>query len=310
MSYSCYISFKEMPADNIQDFLITLQAEAQEKMQEIAKDNYSYVPYIRRDAFLRVTEDMDIADWCAIPKNERKKLFPRRFTMTSRNDQEIALAWAQKLFQYRTYYDKERKLLCMFGMPDALEHLFDGTVYFQNSCDQDYDRESYKGIAPLEAIWDKWNNISEEALKWHETKYGRFASCPKDERAKEIGYAKRTAAYEEIFETNYEKLLYGEKPAIYINLFAPYERNTLMSFIAKCHEEHVRRSDENDIEVFEALLGLRPTALALIQKFSKTPVDCVSEIKSFLACHPHFLEEHQEYQETYEKMMGYMVQYE
>lgn len=116
-------------------------------------------------------------------------------------------------------------------MPDALRYLFDGTVYFQNSCDQDYAREEYNHVQKFEEIYDNWMKKSTEEI---------YKLCKKDVEEwnkDEEMYYRRTYAYDEI-STRYEDELYNDEKALYFSLFKTfYEEDMILTFLKYCREK-------------------------------------------------------------------------
>lgn len=47
MSYRCYISFKQIPAEEVYDFLVVLKQAIKCKFKNIAEDNYLFCPTVR-----------------------------------------------------------------------------------------------------------------------------------------------------------------------------------------------------------------------------------------------------------------------
>ena len=46
MSYNCEISFKEINPEDVYDFLVTLRNKLVDNIENIAKDNYTYAPFV------------------------------------------------------------------------------------------------------------------------------------------------------------------------------------------------------------------------------------------------------------------------
>ena len=142
MSYSCNISFKQIEADEIYEFFQQFKKAVGEHMKEIAEDNFLWVPYIRHHLSV-----------------------PEQWSDVSREQRNEAEFWATRgIFSFRYFYDKELKLLGVYSVHDCLQDMFDGTVYFQNSCDQNYRRKDWKGISAFETIFDKWQQCPVEVF--------------------------------------------------------------------------------------------------------------------------------------------------
>mgnify|MGYP003333611224 CR=1 FL=1 len=117
MSYSCEISFKQIEADKVYDFLIEYKSELKNHFKEIAEQNYIYSP-ICKDRIISISDKADlekISNW-----DNRDKI----------------IDWAKEhIFKYRYFYIPSRKLLGVFSIHDCMKYMFDDTIYFQNSCD-------------------------------------------------------------------------------------------------------------------------------------------------------------------------------
>ena len=203
MSYCCYISFKKMTSDEIILFLQLFKQKVCMSLEEIAEQYYAFCPYI----------------------GEERKSSKDEIIHTTRT------LWAHKVFTFRFFYDKERELLGVFSVPDALRYLFDGTVFFQNSCDQDYEREEYSHVQKFEEIYDNWMKKSTEEI---------YELCKKDVEKwnkDEEMYYRRTYAYDEI-STRYEEELYNDEKALYFSLFKTfYEEDMIITFLKYCREK-------------------------------------------------------------------------
>lgn len=203
MSYRATISFKTIEATEIYEFFKKFKAEATNHLEEIAKDNFLWSPYSKE------REETD-----------ERKLF---------SSTEM---WARSsVFSYRYFYLAEHKLLALFGVPNCLQGLFDLTVCFQNSCDQDYDFDEWKGIPIFEKIAEKWKNSSDDDV--HE----RFEYPAEHEEDTDYDYYRRTFAYDEIWEM-FEDYLYQEEKVVYISLYGYYDISQIMCFSRMCKEQY------------------------------------------------------------------------
>lgn len=206
MSYSAQISFKIIKGDELYSFFQKLKEKITEKIPEIAKDNYIFSPFARE------------------PKNtDQMQLFQK------------SEAWAKtSIFTYRFFYKPEYNLLGVFSIPDSVKDLFDLTCYFQNSCDQDYDFDEWKGISIFEEIAEKWQNSSDEYVKEHYIeKYFAFD----DEDDFDCDYHRRSFAYDEIWDMCKE-YLNDETKVVYLSLFGFYDISPIQQFISHCHDEY------------------------------------------------------------------------
>lgn len=86
------------------------------------------------------------------------------------------------------------------------------TLYFQNSCDQNYDREDWKNIKALNAIYDKWTTCSREDII--ATGHWELEEIVNDE---DLDYCRKTLAYYAIEELlGIQSYLYGKDDDAYI----------------------------------------------------------------------------------------------
>lgn len=102
----------------------------------------------------------------------------------------------------RFVYFKNAKLLALVGnsYPEA-DKFFKGDVYFQNSCDQDYEKKEWAGIKYFTKIFDKCSKMSaSKLLKVLNDKYD-FKAYELEDIENSIDYYKRSAAYEVIYST-------------------------------------------------------------------------------------------------------------
>jgi hypothetical protein len=202
MSYSAIIHFKTIKADEVYGFFQKLKAEATLHLGEIAKENFIYSPYSKEK------------------ETDKRKLL------------DDAKNWARtSIFNYRYFYLPKHNLLAVFGVPDCLENLFDLTGHFQNSCDQDYDFEDWKGVPIFEQIAEKWKNATDEEV------YKHFEYPNEYEEPIDYDYYRRTFAYDEIWAMC-ENYLYNDEEVVYISLFGYWDITTLRNFSLMCKEEY------------------------------------------------------------------------
>lgn len=239
MSYSCFISFKKMEANEIIPFFRKYRKEATKNLQAIADENFSYMPYVRGGDTVK-----------------------KQFSEISKSDKDTAKAWARGyVFQYKYFYDESHKLLGVFGIPCCMRYLFEQTVCFQNSCDQDYEKSTWEGIEYFEKTYQKWFIQSpEDIVKRHnETRnydfYKEYDVDNQKEIDEAIDYYRRTFAYEEIWD-NYENYLFNDEEAIYFTVFGGRDIKEPTQFIKMCHEAFVK-----DTEEFEKEFGFKESRL-------------------------------------------------
>lgn len=227
MSYSCLISFKKLNPADIIPFLVSFKKSCTKHLKDIAQDEYGYCPFIRNSL--------------TVPDN---------FTDITVEERQKAQAWAHELFKFKYFYNTELGLLGVFGVPAPLTVLFDGTIPFQNSTDQDYEREMYNGITQFDAIFCKWMTMpdadfrEEYAKRKNESFDDYIATWHPEILNNEIkieqkkAYYKRTFCYEEIW-SRFEKHLWNDEQNIFFSVYGPYERQEVMRFVKHCYDAQV-----------------------------------------------------------------------
>ena len=204
MSYCCTISFKQIPAHDVFEFLQKLKKQACEKLEKVAEENSSFSPMMRKYHF---QDDFIVTD-------ELKK---------------DTGTWAKmSVFHYRYFYDKELSILGVYSLPRCMQDIFDLTVCFQNSCDQNYEFEEWNGVPLFEGIAAKWKSRSlEEVAKLA----GRddIEDMRNLEKSEPQYYAK-SACYEEIW-SYFENTLYDDSAALYLSLFGYYDIRAINRFV-------------------------------------------------------------------------------
>lgn len=206
MSYGAEICFKVIPADQLFDFFRDLKSACTSKFKEIAKDNFLYLP---------------------------SKRFEYRETSEYHQENADRLWMRSNVFTFRYFYLPERDLLGMFSIPSEVTDLFDTSIYFQNSCDQDYDWKVWEGIRDFEGIAQKWIDVSDETVfeKYKEDHFGRD-----EERDKfDYDYYRKTFCYDEIWEL-ISQFLYDENKVVYLSLYGGYELYEASKFCDYCRE--------------------------------------------------------------------------
>lgn len=202
MSYSATICFKTVKGNELYSFLKKIKDACKEKFDDIAKDNFLYMPSINRDYLLK--KDSEYAK------------------------EQLDRGWVRNaVFSYRFFYIPEHNLLGAFSIPKEVEGIFDLTCYFQNSCDQDYNFEEWKGIPVFEKIAEKWGNATNEEV------YKNFDYHEEDEESIDYDYYRRSFAYAEIWNMC-EKYLYSEDEVVYISMFGSYEISEQVGFVHRC----------------------------------------------------------------------------
>lgn len=226
MSYSATISFKKIKPEEIFDFFLKIKEKVKENLEKIAEDDFIFSPYAKNT----------------------KKYSDSKYDFDFINDNT---EWAKRIFTYRYFYNKELNLLGIYGLPNSLRELFDDTLGFQNSCDQDYEFEYWDKVEPFKLIANKWRTVSLESVLEKMDRLSDLEYCRDVEKDSPQYYAK-TACYEEIWETYLEKTLYDEDSIVYLSLFQHYDSGFIHKFIYKVKElynlfiEDCKKKDGNN----------------------------------------------------------------
>lgn len=217
MSYYCTASFKKINSlKEFEDFLSLLKKEACDK--EIVKK------IIERNIF-----------YCPLSKPHLSCYYKKITKEEAYRCDELEY-WLTRIFTFKftfieTLNDEPFNYLCMLGIPDELQHLFDGSICFQNSCDQNYDKSAYCDIPEFNKIYDYWTIKARDEKVFS---YLRRAEDDSEEykdaliyflNTKNHDYERKCAAYKMIAEP-VEGLLYDDKTTTYIQLFRYFD-NTL-----------------------------------------------------------------------------------
>ena len=214
MSYHCQIHFKNIKADEVYSFFQELKTNLINKSDDIAKDNFLWLPSIRDDYKYK---DID-------------KFIVR----------EINRAWVHNaLFKYRYFYIPQHELLGVFSLPNGFDEMFDNVSYFQNSCDQDYEFSNWKGIPIFEKIAKKWETATDEEV------YKRFEYPNEHTEPIDYDYYRRSFAYAEIWEM-FETYLYRDDMCVYLSILGGYELSEVTRIVKKCKEYYAEWLKEID----------------------------------------------------------------
>jgi len=208
MSYSCMISFKTIEANKLYDFFQQLKLKTIEKFPEIAEDNFIFLPSVRNAGLLK-----DANEWILGEINEKWVL--------------------DGMFRFRYFYLSQHYLLGVFGIPTALREMFDTTIGFQSSCDQNYDYSYWKGVPIFEELAERWRTVSNEIII--SKLFGKI-----DEELDRDGnfeYWRKTFAYEAIWGM-IEDYLFNDTSCVYLSLFGGYELNHIQRFIYLCESAY------------------------------------------------------------------------
>lgn len=225
MSYYTTVSFKKILSENIFDFLGEFKKAVISNLNEVAKVSWSHSPISdKKYPVFEKLQEMDV--------NVRQNML---------DDCE---PWISKVFRYRVTYIKKYQMLAMFGIPSCLAKMFDGTVSFQNSTDQDYKREEWDDIKDFEDIYDEYQNMSIsdfskafESIK--ETPLTRYLDVNdvSEISENELNYTKRSLTYAKIWNL-ISGVFEDDDSACYISLFSFYDRETVTLFTYCCYKHY------------------------------------------------------------------------
>lgn len=225
MSYSCFISFKSINAEDVFPFLVNFKHECTNHLKEIAKDECSFCPHIRKH--LTIPDD---------------------FVDVKTEDRKESFHWAyESVFKYKFFYNKDLHLLGMFSVPKVLYYLFDDTIHFQDSTDQDYDSDTWKNIIQFQGIYQKWMEKSDAELKktylkekqedfdeMVRTDYPTRVHSP-NQIKQMLNYYRKSFCYDEIWQYFRNNLFYDEDN-VFFSVYGGYETREITLFVKYCHE--------------------------------------------------------------------------
>lgn len=216
MSYSATICFKTVKHKELYKFFSSLKAFCKANFDQTAKDNFIFMPTINRDYML--AQDSQYAK------------------------EQLDRAWMRNsVFNFRFFYLPQHNLLGMFNIPTIARRLFDTTCFFQNSTDQNYDYDDWKGVPLFEKIAEKWKNATDEQV---------IAAHPYPEElmeSKRFDYYRKTFAYDEIWKICSD-FLFSEDSVVYLSLFGGYEIAEQLKFVSLCNKYYQEWKDKNEKE--------------------------------------------------------------
>lgn len=220
MSYYAPISFKTIDEGSLYAFFKKIKDSCKEKMEAIAKKNFLYLPTLN---------------------TTKRKIFEGASESVK---SEVNDAWVKSLFSFRFFYLPQHKLLGVFSVPDAITNIFDLTVHFQNSCDQNYEFEEWQGVPLFEDIAEKWKAATLEEVAKRMERDDIDDMRRLEERHPQ--YYAKSACYDEIWETYCQKYLYDEGEVVYLSLYGFYDLSERRVFVKNCKEAY--RAWEKEIE--------------------------------------------------------------
>ena len=203
MSYSCKISFKQLEPKDIYNFLKMFKTNILNNLQEISTHEAIYSPMCRQ--------------------------YNSSYTKLNREQKKICQDWAKNVFTYRWFYLSDYNILGVYGVPNCMDKNFDNNTWFQNSCDQDYEFETWNGITLFEQIANKWSNCTPNFVLGDTDMY--TLQELQDEETFE--YAIKSCCYTQIWSL-LEDTLYNDKESVYLSLFNYYDLYEIEKFLVFC----------------------------------------------------------------------------
>lgn len=216
MSYAIDLSFKEMKKDQIFDFIQEFKdlVLKPEEIKKRIKENYHFSVRWVIGSNSKSIDDLDVEDRIE--------------------------SWIDRLLTFKFIWIERYGLLASVIREDnPANSLFDGNVFFQNSTDQDYGYEVWKGIRPFKEISDSVEKFSfdEEGInslrKLSKTEWFNepLSSFTKDK----FEYYKRSLVYDLIFDP-IEDLVFGNKNSIWVKmLYDPVDYIIYRNFYKKLY---------------------------------------------------------------------------
>lgn len=172
MSYAFQMTFLEIPKEKVISVCMEIVNRYWEKSKQILEDNLIYIPSVRNFCY----QDVSIKDYRVSPWKETDRF------------------WLKNLFQIEFLYWETYGLLgvCGVDLPDISRKAV--PVYFQNSTDQNYKYETWKGISVFEKIVKEVQMLSDAEIL-------HIAESCDDEDMPNVEYYRQTAVYKRIYET-------------------------------------------------------------------------------------------------------------
>ena len=199
MSYSCEISFKEIDSKDVYEFICNLKKGVIENINTIAKDNFIYSPMVR--------------------------YFHQSFKeLNSYAERESCYSWAKNCFTYRYFYFPCFNLLGVYGVPDCIKSMFDDTICFQNSVDQDYEFST----------WDKVNLFKDIANRWQYCTDSYVINTLGLGKDDDIEYHRKSGCYSEIWNTYLSDTLFNDDSVVYFSCFGYYDLIYIQKYLDLC----------------------------------------------------------------------------
>lgn len=199
MSYNCEISFKEIDSKDVYEFMCNLKKRVIENINSIAKDNFVYSPMVR--------------------------YFHQSFKeMNSYAEREACYSWVKNCFTYRYFYFPEFNLLGVYGVPNCIKPMFDDTIYFQNSVDQDYEFSTWDKVKLFRDIANKWQYCTDSYM------INNLGLNEDDD----IEYHRKSRCYSEIWDTYLSDTLFNDDSVVYFSCFGYHDLIHQQKFLDYC----------------------------------------------------------------------------
>lgn len=119
-----------------------------------------------------------------------------------------------------------------------MKDLFDASIEFQDSCDQDYEASHWHGVKEFEEIYGKWTTKDVDEIKeiynenYSPFNFDKEYPDPTD-ASEQLAYLRKSFAYEEIWK-RYQGELYNDEDAIYFSCFSANDLTVLYKFLSHC----------------------------------------------------------------------------
>ena len=229
MSYSFGMCFKKVRnKKEAYDFALSFTKKCYENANEMLEDEKHYIPTHRKYVFGEKAYEFNDVD---------------RF-------------WLYDVFNIRFIYWKKYRLLGIVGdnYPKECMDMIDTSVYFQNSCDQDYEYDTWGKKIPLFRtiiLFNKYKN-AKQILKIKNKKYDDYTI---EEIEKDLDYHKKSLVYHTIFEKlSLDNWLYkkgGNYETFAFNAVEDLEKLMDLSKIVRLKLIEMKEEDETFLETMK-----------------------------------------------------------
>lgn len=188
---------------------------------------------------------------------------------------QIAEDWIQRLFTYKFIYLEEYQVLAMVSSNKKfLEDLFDSHIFAQNSCDQDYEWETWEKVPSFKAISDKIKFMSKEEflIYYNSNKPDYYSEISIEElddtpikyssSNSRFDYQKRSFVYNLIYNS-IEKIIWGNsKESIYVSFInGAIEVINLRNSLKKVYVDYLIDEIKNDEITLKVIENMYPKCI-------------------------------------------------